>query len=270
MNVMGSYSGPRRIASEPRRAHSSPRRHVPLMASFVFLTSCAPAVAQVPPPPAPRPQEREGTIQVSGQAQITVPADQVRISFAVETEATSAAEATARNADLMDRVISALRAEGTPRVDIQTFGYELRPEYEVDRETPGTRTISGYRVLNNISVTLREIEATGELLDRAIGAGANRVSNLQFSASDTRQARLRALGEAVTAAREQAEAIASAMGVGLGPALEVQGGANAPSPRNLQGPMLRAAAEVATPVEAGEQTVTANVTITYRIVERAP
>lgn len=263
MNVMGSFLGSQRHAS-------GSRRRILLLTPFVLLASCAPAVAQVSPPGSPPPQEKEGTIQVSGQAQIRVPADQVRVSFAVETEASTAAEATSRNADLMDSVIGALRAEGTPQVDIQTFGYELRPEYEVDRNAPGTRTISGYRVLNNISVTLHDLQATGELLDRAIQAGANRISNLQFSASDTRQARLQALGEAVASAREQAEAIASAMGVGLGPALEVQGGANAPNPRTMPGIMLRAAAEVTTPVEAGEQMVTANVTITYRIVERAP
>ena len=243
--------------------------------SLVLLASCAPAVAQVDgapdtqvagPVPGDVPKER-GTLQVTGQAQLSVPADEVRISFAVETESASAGEATARNAQLMDTVIGALRGTDVRDLHIETFGYALRPEYEVSRETPGARTISGYRVENNIRVTFSDLDATGDILDRAVEAGANRVTNLEFSASDTREARLRALREAVVSAREQAEAIASAMGVRLGMALEVQGGSSAPGPRSPGATMLRAAAEASTPIEAGELMVSASVTISYEILE---
>ncbi|MGD2121330.1 MAG: SIMPL domain-containing protein [Gemmatimonadota bacterium] len=246
---------------------SGPGRTI-LFASLILLYSCAPALAQAnstgnPPPP----PDEGGTIQVTGQAQITVPADLARISFTVETEGTSAGEATEANAALMDAVIEAIRSIGLDDVDIQTFGYSLRPEYQVSREDTGTRTISGYRVQNNIRVEFSDVDAAGTVLDGAVEAGANRVANLQFVASDTRAARLQALREAVSNAREQAEAIASAMEVELGIALEVQGGASAPDPRSPGGIMLRASAEVATPVEAGDHLVTASVSIKYRILE---
>jgi len=237
-------------------------------ASLLLLASCAPAVAQATLTPAPSlPQEEGGTIQVTGQAQITVPADLVRISFTVETEAKSAGEATEQNAQEMEAVISGVRGMGIAGLHIETFGYNLRPEYEVARDGTGNRTISGYRVQNNIRVTLPDVDATGAVLDRAVEAGANRVANLQFEASDTRDARLLALREAVASAREQAETIASAMGVQLGIALEVRGGANAPNPRSQAGVMLRAAAESSTPMEAGDHLVTASVSVTYRIRE---
>lgn len=237
-------------------------------AYLILLASCAPAVAQTSLTAAPdRLQEEHGTIQITGQAQITVPADLVRISFTVETEGKSANEATAQNARQMEAVMAAVRSIGIPGMDIETFGYNLRPEYEVSRDGTGTRTISGYRVQNNIRVTLPDVDATGGVLDRAVEAGANRVANLQFEASDTRDARLRALREAVASAREQAQTIAEAMGVQLGIALEVRGGANAPNPRSPGGVMFRAEAESSTPMEAGDQIVTATVTVTYRIRE---
>jgi uncharacterized protein YggE len=248
-------------------ADSGPGR-VFTFAFLVLLYSCAPALAQTDPIGAPPPpSDEKGTLQVTGQAQITVPADLVRISFTVETEGASAGEATEENAGLMDAVIGAIRSMDLPGLDIETFGYTLRPEYRVSREGTGTRTISGYRVENNIRIELPDVDAAGDVLDRAVEAGANRVANLQFVASDTRAARLRALREAVSNAREQAEAIASAMGVELGIALEVQGGASAPNPRSPGGIMLRASAETATPVEAGDHLVTASVSITYRILE---
>ena len=254
---------------------SGPRRTLPFAALFL-LGSCAPAVAQTSlpatphPPPSGQLQEERGTIQVTGQAQVSVPADLVRISFTVETEARAAGEATAENAQKMEAVISAIRSMGVPGLDVETFGYSLRPEYEVSREGTGTRAISGYRVQNNIRVTFPDVEATGSVLDGAVEAGANRVTNLQFEASDTRSARLEALREAVTSARLQAETIASAMGAELGIALEVQGGANAPNPRSPAGIMMRAEAMPSTPVEAADHLVTATVTVKYRILEKAP
>jgi uncharacterized protein YggE len=252
------------------RSFDSSRRCAVSVASIVLFASCAPALAQTNPAQLPDPsQEDRGTIQVTGQAQISVPSDLVRISFTVETEGRSAGEATAGNAREMEAVISAIRGMEIPGMDIQTYGYNLRPEYEVSREGTGTRAISGYRVQNNIRVMLPDVDATGRVLDRAVEAGANRVADLQFEASDTREARLTALREAVASAREQAETIASAMGVRLGIALEIQGGANAPTPRPPGGIMLRAAAESTTPLEASDQVVTAMVTVTFRILEGA-
>ncbi len=239
------------------------------LASLLLLASCAPAMAQVDqPPPSPQ-QEDRGTIQVSGQAEVPVPADQVLISFAVETEATSAREATAMNARRMDAVMTALRGTEIRDLKIETYGYTLRPEYEMSREVAGTRVIAGYRVQNNIRVTIPDVTAAGTILDRAIEAGANRVTSLQFQASDTREARLQALENAVANARRQAEAIASAMGVDLGIALQVQGGATAPPPISPRmAVMFSPEAAPPTPIEAAEQKVSANVSITYRIVER--
>jgi len=56
--------------------------------------------------------------------------------------------------------------------------------------------------------------------------------------------------------------------VTLGPVLEVQGGASAPPPRGLEVAAMRfAEAAAPTPIEPGTQSVSASVTITYRILE---
>lgn len=243
-------------------------RRAILPAALVLLSSCAPALAQTGPPPPPQPgRADQGTIQVTGQANISVPADLVKIGFSVETDAPSAGEATEENASMMEAVVAAVRGSGIQGLDLETYGYVLRPEYEVARDGSGTRTISGYRVQNNLRVSFPDVDAAGQLLDLAVRAGANRVANLQFEASDTKAARMEALRLAVLNAREQADAIASAMGVGLGIALEVQGGVSAPNPRAPAGIMLRASAESTTPVEAGDQMVAASVTVTFRILE---
>jgi uncharacterized protein YggE len=240
---------------------------------LALLASCAPAVAQTDPVPVMHPtavEAKEGTLRVTGQAHVSIPADLVKVNFTVETESASAQQATTLNAQQMDAVAAAVRGSGIAGLVLETFGYDLQPEYETGRNVTN-RVISGYRVRNNIRVTLPDVDATGTIMDLAIEAGANRISNLQFEASDTRAAELEALQKAVAMAREQAEVIAEAMGARLGLALEVQGGASAPNPRSPGGMRLMAEASVpTTPIEAGEQLVTATVTITYRLLEQLP
>ncbi|MGD8359826.1 MAG: SIMPL domain-containing protein [Gemmatimonadota bacterium] len=246
-----------------------PARAFVVLASALSL-ACAPAIAQ--PLPTPSQEASEGTIRVTGQAQIQVPVDRVSISFGVETESESAREASSLNAARMEAVVEALRGAGIPGVEIETFGYSLNPEYRYpNREDPSRQTISGYRATNHIRVTIPDVGNAGEILDVGIGAGANRVVNLQFEAVDTREARLQALREAVRVAQEEARTIADAMDVNLGPPLEVSGGASPSEPRALaRAAVMEGVAAARTPIEAGLQTVSANVTILYRIREKTP
>jgi hypothetical protein len=254
--------------------HGRPSHPGRKVLAFLSLTlvACAPSRAQSLQAPAPGTAPDTGTIQVTGQAEILVPADRVTVSFGVETESASAREASNLNASKMDAVISALRGTGIQDLEIETFGYTLVPEYRYpNREDPNRQTISGYRATNHIRVSNPDVDAAGPLLDAGIQAGANRVVDLRFEASDTREARLMALAQAVESAREEARTIADAMGVVLGPPLEVRGGASPGEPRVLAAPrMAMEAAVPSTPIEAGRQRVSANVTIVFRILENTP
>lgn len=206
-------------------------------------------------------------VEVSGTATVSVSPDRVRASFAVETRAATAAEAAADNAQLMDRVVRALRASGVQGIEIETFGYALRPEYSWTEGQPGrAQVIDGYTAVNNIRASATDVAAAGKLLDTAIQAGANRVSSLAFEASDTEAARAEALAEAVRSARTQARIMAEALGRVLGAPLEVRGGAQVPYPRAGPEVMFRAAeSAMDTPIEAGDLTVSASVTVRFAL-----
>lgn len=211
-------------------------------------------------------QGEERILQVSGSASVSVETDQVKISFAVQTEAATARESTARNAERMDAVLRALRATEAPELSLETTGFNLQPVY-ARPDDKGRRVVDAYRTVNMVNVTADDVEMAGALVDAAVEAGANRVASLGFVASDTEEARLEALRMAVASARREAEVMAEALGEELGPPLEVQGGADRPSPPR---PLMRAttfesAQAAPTPVEAGEQTVSASVTIRYRL-----
>lgn len=237
---------------------------LPLLAGAALAALCAPATAQEQAAAGPVP-----FLQVSGSAQVRVPSDRAHVSVAVVTEAATAADAAAENARLMEAVIAALRATNATGLRIETWGYALHPRYShTPRDEPEPRII-GYQAVNNVRTTVDDVDAVGRLIDAAIAAGANRVTSLEFEARDTEAARQQALREAVAKARVEAQTMADALGVPLGPPLEVHGGAQPPQPRPFPMMEARMAMDVAqaapTPIEATEQTVFAQVTIKYRL-----
>ena len=206
-------------------------------------------------------------IDVTGTGSVSVEADRARLSFAVETSATAASGAASANADLMEGVLSALRDSDVSDVESETFGYTLRPEYtfpDNDRSRP--RVISAYTAINNIRVTILDIDAVGRMIDVVIDAGVNRISSINFIASDTGAARAEALAAAVESAREEAQAIADALGRALGEPLHVRGGSRVPARGGEVYAMAVSARQVApTPIEAGDLTITATVDIRFAI-----
>lgn len=242
----------------------------------VALTACAgppvggqgvavarPNVYEVAPEQVPLAQEA-GFIEVGGTGSVSIAPDEATVSFAMETRSGAAADAASANATALDQVITSLRSAGLPGLEIATFGYSLRPEYSVSG-AQRTREIVAYTALNTIRATITDVEAVGRLIDTAISAGANRVAGITFRASETEDARSEALARAVEHARGQAEVIARSLGHELGLPLEVRGGAQRPVPITSRAPMMLEAQAAPTPIEAGEQTVTASVTIRFAL-----
>ena len=258
-----------------------------IVAIALVLTACSgpPAQGQTSPPgdgslerihiyevaPEQISQASEtGFIEVSGTATVEVPVDRAHVSFAVETRAETAAEAAGANADAMDVTLRALRGGGFEDLTVETFGYTLRPEYTTNQQR--ARVIDGYAALNNVRATTTDVDAVGGVIDVAVAAGANRITSIAFDATDTRAARSEALTEAVRNARTQASAIAQALGYQLGEPLEIRGGAQRPVPRPVTYELMAARAEMAapTPIEAGDQTVSASVTIRFALGPELP
>lgn len=213
-------------------------------------------------------QEPESILTVTGVGEVEAVPDRAQISFAVETEEDTARETGEANAALMTRVSTALRAAGSalPGFRLETSGYSLSPRYG---PTANDRPrIVGYTARNTIRVTVDQVEGLGPLIDGALAAGANRVAGLSFALRDPEPSRHEAVRLAVEKAHAEAEVIAAALGMRLGPPLEAQGGADYIAPFPYAATMDRAmefAQAVPTPVEAGPQQVTARVTIRYRM-----
>jgi hypothetical protein len=249
-------------------------RTVPLLVLLMSGTLALGAQAQprvVPqpaPPPAPRVNPLERTIRVEGLGEVKVAPDEAFIDVAVETLAPTAKAAAEENARKMDKVIAALVQAGIPRKEIETRNFSVFPEYQPQTRAEEAPKLRGYRVSNQVEVRVRELARVGALLDTALGAGANRVDSVRFGLSKPEAVQGDALRNAVERARQSAQVLASALGVKLGPVLDASTVTEPshPIPVAARFEMARAgAADVSTPIQPQEQTVTARVTLIFAI-----
>ena len=121
-------------------------------------------------------------ITVTGESTVTVAPDVAYLTVGVQTSARTAREASATNATQVAAVIDAVTRAGIPSSAIRTVGLSLRPTYAA-RNQPDNRppTIAGYEATNQVEVTVAIVTQAGEIVDAAIGAGANLAGNLRFA-----------------------------------------------------------------------------------------
>lgn len=231
----------------------------------VLLVAAIPALAGAQPAVHPP------NVLADATAEVQVAPDRAVIRFGVQHQSRDARAAQAQVGQAMEKVIAAVRDRGVQRDRIATERLELHPVYDHRERAGGGEgpVLVGFRAANVVRVELPiergEGAPIGQVIDAAIGAGANTVDGIQFELADPTPHELRAMDEAAARARARAERLARALGVRLGGLLEVrEGGADVEPPR----PFAMARMEASSPVEPGLLTVRATVTLRYAIEGR--
>jgi len=196
------------------------------------------------------------SITVSGTGEIKAVPDEAFVSAGVQTRAQTAQEAQSTNNTQMQAVINAVKAMGIPDSDIQTSGVSLYPVYGTNQ------TLEGYQARNTISITVEKIDQAGQVLDAVVKAGANETAGIQFGLKNQTALRNKALAAAVADARSKADALAAAAGVKI-TSVEAVSETSVNVPVLVSRASVAAAASQAVPVEPGQLTVSAQVTVAY-------
>ncbi|MEM8726483.1 MAG: SIMPL domain-containing protein [Pseudomonadota bacterium] len=213
--------------------------------------------------------EAEGpVIELSIFESVTAEPDLATISAGVSTAAPTAVEAMRMNSVEMRRVIDQIKAQGVDEKDIQTTGINLNARYDYNRGTQQNE-FRGYQVSNRVSVKLREIEATGQVLDALVSAGATDLSGPSFSIEDDTAAKDEARKRALERARKRAEAYAAILGYDDVEVLEINEAIQGRGP--VQQAVMRSAMEadvaVAPPVQPGMVSTGVSITIKFELTE---
>jgi uncharacterized protein YggE len=201
-------------------------------------------------------------ITVIGQGETTAVPDTAVVQMGVQTEADTAREALTENNVSAEALIAKLRELGIDERDIQTSSINIWPRYD-----SRGNNITGYQVTNSVTIKIRNIEQTGELLDQVVDVGANNISGIAFTIDDPAALQRDARNEALSDARARAEALAQASGTTLGQVLSINEnvGAAPPVPYYAATIEAEAAGDSRVPVQPGEQNITAQLQVTFEL-----
>ncbi|MGH2457494.1 MAG: SIMPL domain-containing protein [Chloroflexota bacterium] len=233
----------------------------PAPISAVGVASAAPAGVSLAVPNEPAtaaPAGAQHGIQVTGNGEIQARPDQAIVDVGVQTRATTAQEAQANNNTTMQAVINAIKTMNVPDKDIRTSGVSLYPIIEQNN------LVSGYNASNSVIVTVENIDQTGAVLDAAVKAGANTSTSVRFGFKNETTLRNQALAAAAADAKSKAQALASALGLQISGVESVtEGQVIIPRPFIAAAGVRSAAAAPSVPIEPGQQSVTAEVTVVF-------
>ena len=228
-----------------------------LFAALMLASGLAPALGQT---------AANRTLTMSGQGEVRAAPDTVTLSAGVTSEAPTAAAALAANTTRMQSVFAALKKLGLADKDMQTANFSVWPQMAPQTANNNSQPphVTGYHVSNQLQLRLDDVSRLGPAIDALVTAGANQMNGIDFAIKDSAPLLAEARADAVSDARAKAEIYAKAAGVSLGPILSI--GENAgqwPRPVYMALPMARAAKAV--PVAAGEESITAEVSIVWEI-----
>lgn len=126
-------------------------------------------------------------IQVSGKGDATVAPDIAIVNAGVVREAKTAREALSANNEAMSAVIAALKEAGIEDKDLQTSSFSIQPRYVYPKAKNGQQAeprIVGYSVSNRLTVRVRDIAKTGQILDQMVSLGVNSDGDIRFTNDD--------------------------------------------------------------------------------------
>lgn len=222
----------------------------------------------------------DGTgIWVSGNGTLTVAPDLALLNIGVETRAANVSEANDQASMAMDAVTKALKARGVKDEDIQTRGFSVHPRYDyIEEEKDGVRSsrevLVGYRVRNNATVKLRDLDTIGEVIDEVVEAGGDnvRISDIDFTLEDPKPKMSELREMAVADAKSKAEHLAELSDVTLGRVIYISEGSAGPSVRGfadrnfrLEFGAMPASAALAPSISGGELTLSLSVQAGFAI-----
>ncbi|ERI89860.1 hypothetical protein HMPREF1982_04125 [Clostridiales bacterium oral taxon 876 str. F0540] len=208
--------------------------------------------------------KKASSLKLEGNSSIMVKPDIAAAFLGVITQNKNLADAQSENAEISNKVISSLLNLGIKDKDIKTENFSISPEYDY---VDGKQIFRGYKVTNNLRITIRDISQVGTVIDTAVANGANTVYNVNFSLSNREEVYNRALSLAIKNAVDKALSVEKTLNIVVDktPAeiLEESSGAITPKTSLYA---LEAPAS-ATNIKSGEIEVAAKVTAIFNYSE---
>ena len=232
-----------------------------ILAFFMVATAIAgfslpPAqAAETPSPP---------SLSVDADGKVMATPDLARLTLEVETQAATAAAAGQENTKQANVLLAAVKPVLGPEDKLRTLGYHLMPVHAYkDKSSPPE--IKGYRAVNQLEVKVLDVARLGTVMDTAMKNGATRVNGPYWSHSRLEELQRQAAVNALERARRLAEALAQAAGLKIKGVDKISTAIRIIAPRAAGESNLMAKAASPTPLEVGEEEISAHIQAVFLV-----
>jgi len=211
------------------------------------------------------------TVEVEAEGQVLAKPDKATLHFSIVTEGAQAQEAAQVNARDAERFLAAVKTVLGKEDKVQTQEYRVFPIFRSKEQVQGkeklrTDEIAGYRASHRFRVELKDLGKIGQVSDTALKNGASQVQGPFFGHSQEEDLQRQAAVKALERARKLADALAQAAGQKVARVVKIST-SHAIRPRELA--LAKAApvgrSEVETPIEVGDITFQARLTVIYEL-----
>ena len=156
-------------------------------------------------------------IRTAGSGEATLSPQRATLRIGMTSRGSNAADASSRNAKILQGVLDALGHAGFPRDSLQTVAFGVGPNLDYEH---GNK-VTGYEATAAVRLRVHDLTRIGQLIDLALTSGATDLSSITFESDSVEIGRRRALAQALAKARNDADALATAAGGSLGRLLQV-------------------------------------------------
>ena len=166
-------------------------------------------------------------ISVSATGKINVKPDIATFNVGYQIDRSTLTAVQTEMTNKSNALSTVIKALGVDENDIQTVGFSVNPQTKYD-ETSNTYVPDGFKGVLVISVKVREIGKTGQIIDAAIDAGANTVNNIEYSIDNLEVVKQQARRLAAENAKVKADALAAGSGVTVGTLISISENSSTP------------------------------------------
>ena len=189
---------------------------------LLLALSCSAEARQSAPPP---------SIEVTGQAEVRVPPDEVIFTLEVERTDKDLPTAQRMTDDSVRQILAIARRFDTPPQDVKTDYISVEMKYStdlIDDDADGAdakkvkRVFVGYAVSKTVVLRSARIDRFEALFTELLKAGVSKVDRVEFRTTQIRKYKDQARAQAIRAAKEKAEAMTREIGQSIGKALSIE------------------------------------------------
>lgn len=205
-------------------------------------------------------------ISFSGEGKITAKPDVATTRIVVFSEALNSKDAEKANAPKSQAVVDYLKKQGIAEKDIKTTEYQITPQYSFPVPPDNQMHIRNYQAYQELEVKIRNLDKANSIIDGVISAGANKVTDLQFTLDNPEKIKSEARAKAIADAKQKAKELESQLGIHLGKIISFyENSGGYPGPMYLQNKAQDNTPSTGPALPPGENEIQSNVTITYQI-----